>query len=333
MRRTIISLLVIALVVLAVAACSRKTDYQVFMEAMERTERVEMGKMSMEIAVNADFNKEGFSEDVRDSISFFEKLNFSLKDEYNRKKNESLKKIFIQMKETGIDAKLYTRGEVGYVITPLIPKILVIQGEELVHLNSGRINRENLPRLSKESLEQLDKVWTSLYNDENISALEDIVMDTPEGSVKARRYEVKLTDEQLKPALKKSMNILMKDEQLMKGIKEVMGQHTGDISIEEMLKKNIEMLDQATINSFSQIAYIDRDNYVIDERIRLDITFYFSEPGAPTHYAFEMNTKRWDLNKEPKIYFPEVTAENSITLGQLEEKYPAFFEGMKGEKH
>ena len=109
-----------------------------------------------------------------------------------------------------------------YVITPLIPKIVVIKGGEFVHPDWTAGDIENMPALSQESLEAIEKVWKSLYNDDNVSALEKIVLDTPEGSVKATKYEMNLTDEQLKPAIRKTMEIVLSDSAFMEGVEDMM---------------------------------------------------------------------------------------------------------------
>lgn len=333
MRKIVFCILAVVLILTAAASCTRRSDYEVFMEANEKTEKVEMGKSSMEISMNMDFNKEGLPEEVKKVLELVERMDFSLNDEFNKKKDESLKRIFLQTGEMGIDGKLYTKDKVGYLISPLIPKIVVVQGEELVHLNSGRINDENMPRISDNSLEQLNNIWTSLKSEENISALEDIIMETPEGSVKAKKFAVRLTDEQLKPAIKKSMEVFMKDEQLINGMKNIMKEQPDGFSVEEMFRESIKALDNATINEFTQVAYIDRDNYIIDEAVNMDISFHFTEPGAPNRYSFSMSIKRWDLNKEPKIYFPEVNEGNSITLKQLSDEYPGALDMMKGAEN
>lgn len=333
MKRIILIAVLIFLLaaVMAVVGCSRKSHYQVFMEAVERTEALEKGKMSMDMVMEIGFNKEGLPEDALEFLKFFENLKLSLKDEFDKGKNESVKKIFLQSGELGIDAKIYTRGDVSYVITPLIPKILVIKGEELIHIGSGDINDLNIPSLSEESLEQLKNVWQSLYSQENVTALEDIVLDTPGGKVKAKKYRVKLTDQQLKPALKKSMEIISQDKGFMDSLEIMMESMDEEIIIRDILRQSIKLLDQATINSFDQLAYIDRDNYVIEETVNLDITLHFTEPGTPRQYKFNLIIERWDLNREPKIDFPEVTPENSITPRQLKEGFPDPVESMKGE--
>jgi len=329
MRRIIAVVFIILLAAAIITGCGSRNDYQVFTEAMERTEAVERGKMSMDMAIQVDFNEEGLSEEVKDFIDYFKEFKISLTDEFNNQDGEGLNKIFIQAGDMGIDAKLYTRNGIAYIITPLIPKILVIDGEELLGMYSGKIDEKKFPKLSNESLEQLKKVWIDLYNQENVAAIEDIVLDTPEGKVKARKFKVMLTDEQIKPALKKSMEIFIQDEQLMEGLNDMMNSDNDECSIEDMFRVNMEMLDQSTINSFNQVAYIDRDNYVINERIGIDVIFHFAEPGTPRNYNFNMSIKRWDLNKEPDIYFPEVTFENSITVEQLKNQYPKVFEEMK----
>jgi len=333
MRKIILILFVFVIVATVTTGCSQKSDYQIFKEALERTEAVEKGKAQLELDMKIEFNKEGLSEDETEFMEFLEEFKLSLKDEFNREKKESLKKIFIQTKDMGFDAKVYIKDKTMYIITPIIPKILVVEDNRLAESNSKKTFKEGtvyqyFPKLSENSIKQLKKLWNDLYNEENVSSLKNIVLDTPEGKAKARKFEIKLKDEQLKPAIKKVMEIILMDEQFRKGLAEVM-ESSGAVSVEEILQHNMKAIDQATINNFNQHAYIDRDNYVIEETVNMDMTFPFSKPGTPRNYHFEMKIKRWDLNKEPEIYFPEVTQENSINLEELKkEKFDELFKDM-----
>jgi hypothetical protein len=267
---------------------------------------------------------------------------FELRREYDKDKEESLSKIFVKAKDTGIDVKLYTKQDLAYVITPLIPKIVVIKGDEFIHQDWAAGDIENMPTLSEESIEAIEKVWKALYKDDNVSALEKIVLDTPEGSVKATRFDVNITDEQLKPAIKKTMEIALNDSDFMKSIEDMMHsaieKHADDndakdnndddiefsaedFSAEQALKSSMDAIENATIKTFSQTAFIDRDNYIIEERFNMDVLYHFTEKGTPKAFSMEMTIKNWDLNREQQIYFPELTSDNSITLDQLKDEY------------
>jgi len=346
MKKTMIVLISIALLVVWASGCSTKSDYEVYKEASERTKMAAKGKSELKMTMNMEFNKDGLSKEVSDGMEIFENISFEMRREYDRDKEESLMKIFVQAKDTGIDAKVYTKGDVAYIITPLIPKIVVLKGEELVHPGKVTSDLETMPALSQESIDSIIKVWQSLYTDDNVSALEKIVMDTPEGSVKATRYDLNMTDEQLKPAIKKTMEIAMRDRAFMSGIEDMMRASmeqymdenidkeefaSGDLSMEGLFTTNMDAVNNATIKEFSQTAYIDRDNYIIEERLSMEMLYHFIEAGTPRSYRMDMSIKNWDLNREQDIYLPEVNAENSITLDQLKEEYSDQLDFMKGE--
>lgn len=347
MKKKVAVLIIISLVLAAWASgCSSKRDYEVYMEAAERTENVARGKSEMVMNMKLKFNREGLSKDVYEGLEMFEDMTFELRSEYDKDREESLNKIFIKTKDTGFDAKVYTKGDVGYVITPLIPKIVVIKGEEFVHPDLAPGDVEDMPKLSEESLEAIKKVWKPLHSDDNVSALERIVMDTPGGSVKATRYEVNMTDEQLKPAIKKTMEIILKDSAFMEGVDDMMRSaveeyakdHADieefpleDFSFEEMFRASMDAIESSTVKTFSKTAFIDRDNCIIEERVVIDILYHFTEGGTPQSFSMEMTEKNWDLNRKQEIYFPEVTAENSITLEELKEEYKDGLNLFKGE--
>ncbi len=346
MRKKAAALFIISLLLMAWAPGCTRSDYETYMAASERTDNVARGKSEMKMGIKLKFNKEGLSGETLEGLGMFEDLAFELRSEFDRDREENLSRIFAQAKDTGLDAKIYTRGGLVYVITPLIPKILVIKGEGLIDTDWAAGNREKMPVPSAESLVDIEKIWKSLYSDDNVSALEKIVLDTPEGSVKATKYMANVTDEQLKPALKKTMEILMQDRAFMEGMEGIMrtamekfahGENVQDgagsqpdednffpqgFSFEEAMRANMQAMENATVKTFSQTAFIDRDNYIIEERLSMDILFHFTEAGAPRSYSMEMTIKNWDLNRAQEIYFPEVTAENSITLDELEDEYP-----------
>ncbi len=332
MKKIIAFVCILLLMPVITGGCSTKSDYQLYMEAVERTGAVEKGKMSMDMDMRMEFNREGLTEDAEKYLDLFKDISAGIIGQFDKTREESLTDIFIKGGDLGLDAKIYSKGDIAYIITPLIPKILVVKGEELIGLGKGKVNRDHIPKPSKESLEKVEKIWTGLYDRENVAAIEDIVLDTPEGKVKARKFRITLSDEQLKPAIRETMTVFMEDRQLVEGLRDMMKPEAGEFTVDDMLKINQEMLDGATINNFSQVAYIDRDNYVIEERVDIDITFGYSRPGAVTGYSFSMIMRKWDLNREPEIHFPDVTAENSTTLDQLSDKYPDFFEVMKEEK-
>ena len=141
-------LIIISLLFLVWASGCSENDYEVYMEASERTGSVTRGKSEINMTMSLKFNKEGLSEDVSGVLEMFEEMAFELRSEYDRDREESLNKLFANAKDIGLDAKVYTEGEVAYVITPLIPKILVLKGEEFINPDLVAGDIEKMPPVS-----------------------------------------------------------------------------------------------------------------------------------------------------------------------------------------
>lgn len=346
MRKKVAVLIVLSIVLAAwTIGCKAKSDYETYMKAQERTEAAARGKSEMKMDMRITFNKEGLDKDVSDALDIFEDMAFELRREYDNDKTESLNKIFMKVKDTGIDVKVYVKDETAYIITPLIPKIVVLKGEGLIPGDFAETDFENPPQLSKDSIDAILKVWKSLYDNENVAALEKIVLDTPEGSVKATKYMLSLTDSDLKPAIRKTIEIILNDSVFIKDLEDMMqsamsqqkdilseeGIWQEGFSFREILKSNMDAMEDSTIKTFNQVAYIDRDNYIIEERLKMDMLYHFTQKGAPRAFGMEMTIKNWDINKGQDIYFPDVTPDNSITLEELKEQYSDGFSLFGGD--
>lgn len=338
-KKTVILAVVFLVLFLTVPGCSGKSDYEIYKEAAKRTGDVKRGRSETNMTMKLKFNKGGFPEEVYEGLRLFEDVALRFRSEYDREKEESLRKIFARTRDIGLDAKVYTKGEEIYIITPLIPKILVIRGDGFAGYESiprdyepASGDHESIPRAeygipvpSEGSLGAIEKIWEALYNDENVCALNKIVLNTPEGNVKATKYEIKLTDEQLKPALKKTMEVLSKDESFMGAMEDML------YSVENIMDAHMDAIDNSTVKTFNQTAFINRDNYIIEENLEMEILYHFTGEGTPKSYYMNMETRNWDLNRKQDIYFPEITRENSITLKELNDEYGNGLNPFRGE--
>src|SRR5690606_32765092 len=85
MKKKAIALIIISLLITAWASgCGSKSDYEVYMEASERTQNVARGKSETNMTMEIRFNKEGLPEDIPDGLEMFEDMAFELRSEYDK---------------------------------------------------------------------------------------------------------------------------------------------------------------------------------------------------------------------------------------------------------
>ncbi|KKM12464.1 hypothetical protein SY88_03420 [Clostridiales bacterium PH28_bin88] len=314
--KKLLALGLLALLLLAVG-CTWNS-LAVFQKAQKKTEAISKGKDSLTMAMAMTFREDGMTEEQKKVVNAMKDFRLEVNQIFDHRQQTRLAKFYAHVSGTGIDGKLYQRGKENFIVTPLLPKILVLQSEKLQRpAPGGTWNTNPQPGLSADTLRQIKDIWLGLLKKENVVHLGNIILATPEGDVKAKEFTIKLGEAEIKPALRESLEMLLNDDLLQQSMKEYFAGQQVELNLQEFLTQNRNMLDRSTIENFDYKAYIDRDGYLVEENINLTVKFKETLPGQPEKYTMRMKIQRWDIERDVQVDFPEVTPDNSMTLGDL----------------
>lgn len=299
-KRRSILLLVLLFALLPLSACGTDPNQAMF-QAEKRTFSVGTGKMDLLLKMKGKIKvREANGEKEVD----WPIQEAEAKIQYDAGKGLSLTQYRLMFNEIGMEGKIYQNKGLIYLVSPLFPKILVLNGAESIRAPSVS---PPAPPISEGSIEKLKERWLSLLREENTARLGDLLLDTPDGKVKAKKYQIYLTSEHLRSLLTDSLAIVRRDETFRKRMEEYLKKYHAEgapFSAEQAFDKINEFLQNLEIGSLTYYAYIDRDGYVIKEYLEVAID----------QMTLSFDLSRWDLGKSVEIHLPEVTEENTQSL-------------------
>ncbi len=309
-------IIIICLIVTVLSVgCVSQNEYEVFQEAIKKTGAIEKGRSKLNFQLNMKFNEKELPQEIIKKLNNYKNIKVNIDAQFNKK--NSCNKFFIETEALGLDTKLYSKEGLKYVVTSLMPKIIIIEDKEK---NDPQSLSKEMNKLNSE----LENTWNNLYNRENVNFVDNTILNTPQGNIEAKEYIVKLNDEQIKAAVCKSIEIFFRNEKIIKEINKIEMSEDKNFNLEEIEIEKEKILNsvqksfkQFLINDFTQKLYINKDNYIVGENLIIDMKFNNAQPGSPQNINFEMEMKRWDINRDQEIYFPEVNKENSIQLNEL----------------
>lgn len=297
-RSMLLSVLLFALLLLS--ACGTDPNQAMF-QAEKKTFSVGTGKMDLLLKMKGKIKvREANGEKEVD----WPIPEAEAKIQYDAGKGLSLTQYRLMFDEIGMEGKIYQNRGLIYLVSPLFPKILVLNGAESIRTPSVS---PPAPPISEGSIAKLKERWLSLLQEEEAARLGDLLLDTPDGKVKAKKYQIYLTSGNLRSFLADSLAIVRRDETFRKQMEEYVKEYRAEgapLSADQAFDKMNELLQNLEIGPLSYYAYIDRDGYVIKENLEVAID----------QMTLSFDLSRWDLGKSVEINMPEVTEENSQSL-------------------
>lgn len=304
--RKIVLLLTTLLILLT--GCSGSA-YETYSKALEKTEGVSSGKTKMTQEAHVEFNTEGLDKKVLEELRKWEKFNVDMELTFDKEQEIGVTNIYGELYDLGIEGKLYNQKNNLYLVTPLLPKILVLTG--------GDLQGEEIEKLEEQFLikdfKDFEKMWKEVIDRENISKLGNIIISTPEGDIKAKEFHITLTKEDIMPLMiegTKMFNQIMVEQMKANNIS------VDPKEMEEQFKNAIEEID---FEKIYHRAYIDKDGFVVEEETHLIINFPSTKEGHIKRIDFKGKVQNWDLGKQVKVTIPELTDENTMTIEELKE--------------
>ncbi len=316
-------------------ACGN-APYEAFHQAEQKTEDISKGKSMLTIDVDMDFNQDVTS--LIQDKTWIE--NVEIENVFDKNQEKAQWTIYGKVNDLGFDAKLYQDESLYYLITPLLPKILVINQEALENrfgsdrkAKTEKMKNDTKSYIAENTIKQLKQLWGNIYKGKDVVKLRNIILSTPDGDVKAKEYKINLSSENvdIKQLLIESFDILASDEMLKKQLEHSLEQaYEKDkdskerLTADQIWEMKKEWVESTTFDPITFLAYIDRDNYIIEEQFNLQMhsnTTSDKYINGLENYTLSYTLQRWDIEKDIEFTLPEITQENIMTLDDLGQEF------------
>lgn len=323
MKNTGMILLALVLV-LALVGCQSK-DYDNYLEAVERTDQVQSGVREMEIGYSLQVD-EAKMEGV--DIELFKAMNnieLTLTETFDKEAGRTKFDIFTVFGGIGIDSQVVASSDRVTVEIPLLGKYVYLNPKEL-SMDEEVLSGAVVYQLDEDTLKSIDKAYRESFGEEDVFRGENTVMDTPDGLVKATKYEVRISDPALRKFAKEALSALGQDE----NIDAYLSSNETPLKKEELMSAIEKVIDTTKLVEFEIIHYLDHDGYVIDRRLSL-VASLENEESFITGFKFDMHMTLGKIGDAVSIEFPDVDEKDMIPLENLEEELPKLLESFDKE--
>ncbi|MCK8059793.1 MULTISPECIES: hypothetical protein [unclassified Fusibacter] len=323
MKNTGMILLALVLV-LALVGCQSK-DYDNYLEAVERTDQVQSGVREMEIGYGLQVD-EAKMEGV--DIELFKAMNnieLTLTETFDKEAGRTKFDIFTVFGGIGIDSQVVASSDRVTVEIPLLGKYVYLNPKEL-SMDEEVLSGAVVYQLDEDTLKSIDKAYRESFGEEDVFRGENTVMDTPDGLVKATKYEVRISDPALRKFAKEALSALGQDE----NIDAYLSSNETPLKKEELMSAIEKVIDTTKLMEFEIIHYLDHDGYVIDRRLSL-VASLENEESFITGFRFDMHMTLGKIGDAVSIEFPDVDEKDMIPLENLEEELPKLLESFDKE--
>lgn len=179
---------------------------------------------------------------------------------------------------------------------------------------------ENQPsqNLNASDLESIQEIFQTIaqqfresLKDENVFKEDKILVDTPDGKVKATQYTI-VPSEALLNVI--SQKITELDDQQRQGISSAFNVD------EDTLSSIWKALDEGLrIEAYDEKVYVNMDGYVIQKNIK--VILHFDSDHLPQTMNLDLQINNSQINQALELPFPEISPDEIYTPSDLQEAY------------
>ena len=288
-------------------------DYESYLSSVEKTKQIKRASEEVKIDVALDFNLENFDEEAKNEINKLKDMSYKGIMKYDDNQEIFENNMYTKLGGVGFDSTVYGKEDDILIELTSIGKYIKLSDLK-EETNFNDIN------FSDETIKKIEDTWNSYVNSENVFKGENILVDTPSGVVKSKKYSVEFGNEWIN-FLNEVMTIIKEDaaiENLMND--EKFGEKA--YNLDEMIILNTE---EAEVEYLIYEAFVDADGYVVKEDMRFKINYddpYFK--GV----TFDLSGLLYNINKEQKIKFPEVSDAEILDVKDFSTEAPVLFDMM-----
>lgn len=318
MKNKISVKIVAAILIMMMLAAGCSTDALLdYNNAVNKTEEITRGKMSLSIKVSNDFSTEGLSEEAIANLKNFERLEMGMISTFDNNQAKSINDVYVNFGGMGIDSMVYSNDGIAYIRLPMINEYIRVEMDELDMPSSMDVT-------GTESLvKRVTKEWTDLLETENVVKGEKSIMTTEDGEVKVTKFTVSPTEDQLRLLLKKIIAILRSEKEALEKFVQFSATD-GSLDYDTLIRSIEQEIEDMEKITFNNLAYIDIDGYIVKESIEIYFENYDPKPGQVIKRTVVISQENWDNEMEQNIVIPDVSPDDIIDMNEAENLFKDF---------
>ncbi|MFP4457306.1 MAG: hypothetical protein ACLFPS_06570 [Clostridia bacterium] len=309
--KRIITILAVLIMLLAITACSENA-IEVYKIANQNTEELNSGKTKTTVIVNNQFEKSNLEPDQIEELENLKNIEFSATISFNNDENISETNLYYKYGNVGYDFLIYSLEERVYIKFPMQSKFV-----DFSTFTTNFDENEIEKSFNQEIFSLINDKWLEMLEKDNVVRGNKSVMETEDGDVKVTEYAIEPSQDQLFVFLYDVVQILNDNKDSLEYFIEFDQEQPLELYVEDIMNE-IENV------SFSYRAYIDIDNYLVNESIKL----HFELNDVKTDVSIDIDY--WDNNKDQNIQLPNFNEDNLIDFDNLDDEYKFEF-GRVGE--
>ena len=316
--RGAVLVLVMLVVSIGTTGCLAGEDYKDYMSAVEKTNTMTQGASKIEIELENTFNAsflESLSDEDRDEIDKMDHLQASVVSRFNNNQNQGIYEAYVFTGKLGMDFKVYRKSnEAIFLKMPFSASLYAVDTTK-----NSESDLEN-PVASQDYFKSIGRDWNLLLKEDNIFAGEKTVITNGDGEVKATKFSIKPTTEQLSLFLSDLRASLIENKEMMTAYIKTMNPNA-EMSEADYEKMVNVILNAMKIEKYEEVAFVDLDGYIIEENVNIVISFNPTEEGeiALSKQKISYKKKYWDIEKEQQLSFKELDNYEILPIENLED--------------
>jgi hypothetical protein len=319
MKRLFLSLFATALLL---SGCMADGGYNDYLDAVRKSEEISSGITKTTVSVQSTFSEALIAEiDKSDSAPFLglENVEVAFLTRFNHDDNAAIYEVFYDDGKLGMDMRLYQPDENQVIMKiPYLSEYYLLDGTMMQETPEMNLNAF----MAKVGVE-----WQRMLMADSIFKGEKTLIKNEDGDVKATKFSIKPTQNQLDDFLSKLRLVLIDNkEDLLKAFNEYNLMGTAPQADKALNAASFEQIvnnvfDSMTITGYEEVAYVDMDGYLIDEWIKIDLSYSNIEQLSNlfNKQTITIHTERWSIEQHQKLDFSPLEGVEILPIKELKE--------------
>ncbi|MGF7059382.1 hypothetical protein [Brassicibacter mesophilus] len=325
MRKNVLIISTLVLLVFVLSACGTEA-LQTYKDAVKNTNEIKQGQMSFELAIENEYNTEGLSVDAIRQLNYFKEIESKTSVVFKEESKDTkiMSRNYFNFGGMGFDSAFYKNEDTAFIKMPILGKYVVLDG-----FNREFNSKENQnDDMMENAIDEIKNKWIKILNRKDVVSGNKTLLTTEDGEIKVTQFSINLTGEQIKQLINESLDIIVNNKGVNEIANEVTDEEGNKLEVEKFINDLKDKMNDITIRDFKYTGYIDIDGYIIQEDIELIADFDNAESGEVLSTDLKMQMKHWNIEKEQKFEFPELTKDNTLDQESFDQGMPFMFDDL-----